>query len=182
MFPRISRSLLRRMHRPLAWSPVVAALVLTVGVATAAADSPRPDAPPTVPATGAPRPEAPPVTRPAPAPAARARPTAVFHAPVAVAPAHSTTSPAPAHHVEAAPRQSPTTTEPVARTESRPARDIEKNQVALLRLPLVPSLHPEAPGDGRDGSYSLVALAAFLLVIGGCSLAVTVAELRREPA
>ena len=52
-----------------------------------------------------------------------------------------------------------------------------------MPLPLVPTLHPEPPGlNGGGWAYSLVALAAGLAVLGGGSLAVTVAELRRKAA
>src|SRR4051794_28703493 len=173
------------MLRPLTWSPVVAVCVLAVGVAAAAAGGPRPEAPPTVPATGTPQPEAPPATRAEPPPAPRPRPTAARRAPVAVARAHSTTSPTALHHVEAARRQQPARATTTARkvvvpAKSRPARAID--QPPLIRLPLVPSLHPDASEGGSAGSYGLVALAAGLLLLGGCSLAITLAELRREPA
>jgi hypothetical protein len=50
-------------------------------------------------------------------------------------------------------------------------------------LPLVPTLHPEPPGlAGGTWAYLLVALAAGLVALGGGSLAVTVAELRRRTA
>jgi hypothetical protein len=52
-----------------------------------------------------------------------------------------------------------------------------------VRLPLVPTLHPEPPGIAGGGwAYVLVALAAGLVVLGGGSLAVAVAEVRRDPA
>src|SRR4051794_8361063 len=179
MASRISRSLLRRMLRPLGWSPVAAVFVLALGVATATAGGPRPDAPPATPATGAPRPEAPPVTRAA-SPTAP-RPPRPVHTPVAVAPGRPL--PTRVEHVESAPRRQPvhpTTTRVVAPARSRPAPAVEPPP--LVRFPRVPTLHPEASDGETAGSYSLVGLAAGLLLLGSCSLAITVAELRREPA
>ena len=172
MFPRNSRSLLRRMLRPLAWPPALAGCVLMVGVATAAAGGPRPDAPPTPPRPVRRSRRLRPSRGPRPR-RRRVRPAAGVRAPVTVARAHSTTSPTPAHHVEATPQrqchQATTTTTVLPSPQPRRAREMNKRLVPLVRLPLVPSLHPEAAGGGSAGSSSLVALAAGLLLLGGCS-------------
>jgi hypothetical protein len=165
------------MLRPLTRGLATVALVCVLSPGSAlAATGPQPDVPPPG-LLGSPQPEAPPVTSttrassPPPKPARVARPS------VAVAPAHSSASPPAARHDAPAPRRQPARS--TAPKEPRQTPRVERRFV--VPLPLAASLHPEEPASG-GGSYALVALAAALLLLAGGSLAVTVAELRREPA
>ncbi len=195
VYPRYSRSLLRQAFRPLTRRSGRVALgvcVFVTGASPAAAGGPQPDAPPTVLAAASPRPELPSRARAVPdrtaPPEAQGRPGVTARG-LAARPARVPTS-AAGHRTVVATRPrvtAPAHAAPVPTRHARtsPARRVGETAHATwhVPLPLVPTLHPEPPGlAGGTWAYVLVALAAALLVLGGGSLAVTVADVRRDPA